>query len=119
MLAAGGYVADRALAIEPGVNKLAARGWRRGRATLSILLGVLFAFLVFVVAVSASVPGHCAVEKLTCQLIELLRGQFASTASMSAGRGKLGRRLAVAQLDFQALCVACICSIDQDVVMGR
>ena len=40
-----------ALAIEPGVNKLAARGWRRGRATISILLGVLLAFLVFVVAI--------------------------------------------------------------------
>ena len=40
-----------ALAIEPGVNKLAARGWRRGRATMSILLGVLLAFLVFVVAI--------------------------------------------------------------------
>jgi len=36
------------LAVEPGVNRLAARGWRRGTATLSILLGVLLAFLVFV-----------------------------------------------------------------------
>jgi predicted PurR-regulated permease PerM len=39
------------LAVEPGVNRLAARGWRRGTATLSILLGVLLAFLVFVVSV--------------------------------------------------------------------
>jgi len=38
-------------AVEPGVNRLAARGWRRGTATLSILFGVLFAFLVFVVSV--------------------------------------------------------------------
>ena len=30
-----------ALAIEPGVNRLAARGWKRGRATALILLGVL------------------------------------------------------------------------------
>ena len=36
------------LAVEPGVNRLAARGWRRGTATLSLLLGVLLAFLVFV-----------------------------------------------------------------------
>ena len=35
-------------AVEPGVNRLAARGWRRGPATLSILFGVLLAFLVFV-----------------------------------------------------------------------
>lgn len=38
-------------AVEPGVNRLAARGWRRGTATLSILFGVLFAFLVFIVSV--------------------------------------------------------------------
>ena len=49
-----------ALAIEPGVNKLAARGWRRGRATLSILLGVLFAFLVFVAAVGTLVGTQIA-----------------------------------------------------------
>ena len=30
-----------ALAIEPGANKLEARGWQRGRATLSILLAVV------------------------------------------------------------------------------
>jgi len=29
------------LAIEPGVNKLEARGWRRGRATITILLSVV------------------------------------------------------------------------------
>lgn len=29
------------LAIEPGVNKLEARGWRRGRATITILLSVI------------------------------------------------------------------------------
>ena len=29
------------LAIEPGVNRMARRGWRRGRATATILAGVL------------------------------------------------------------------------------
>ena len=32
-----------ALAIEPGVNRLARRGWRRGRATAAILFGVIIA----------------------------------------------------------------------------
>ncbi len=36
------------LAIEPGANRLAARGWRRGRATILILAGVVAAFLIFV-----------------------------------------------------------------------
>ncbi len=49
-----------ALAIEPGVNKLSARGWRRGRATISILLGVLVAFLVFVVAIGTLVGTQIA-----------------------------------------------------------
>jgi predicted PurR-regulated permease PerM len=48
------------LAIEPGVNRLAARGWRRGRATLTILLGVLAAFLVFVGAVGTLVGTQVA-----------------------------------------------------------
>ena len=48
------------LAIEPGVNRLAARGWRRGRATLLILLGVLAAFLVFVGAVGTLVGTQLA-----------------------------------------------------------
>jgi predicted PurR-regulated permease PerM len=49
-----------ALAIEPGVNKLAARGWRRGRATISILLGVLLAFLIFVIAIGTLVGTQMA-----------------------------------------------------------
>ncbi len=49
-----------ALAIEPGVNKLARRGWRRGRATMSILLGVLLTFLVFVVAIGTLVGTQVA-----------------------------------------------------------
>ena len=48
------------LAIEPGVNRLARRGWRRGTATAVILVGVLFAFLVFLVAISALVGQQIA-----------------------------------------------------------
>ena len=40
-----------ALAIEPGVNKLAARGWRRGSATSLILLSLLVLTIVFVAAI--------------------------------------------------------------------
>jgi len=48
------------LAIEPGVNRLARRGWRRGTATSVILVGVLFGFLVFLVAISALVGQQIA-----------------------------------------------------------
>ena len=48
------------LAIEPGVNRLAARGWRRGRATIMILLGVLTAFLIFAGAVGTLVGTQIA-----------------------------------------------------------
>ena len=48
------------LAIEPGVNWLARRGWRRGTATLSILLGVFAVFLTFLVAVGTLVGGQIA-----------------------------------------------------------
>ena len=48
------------LAIEPGVNRLAARGWRRGRATIMILLGVLGAFLIFAAAVGTLVGTQVA-----------------------------------------------------------
>jgi predicted PurR-regulated permease PerM len=49
-----------ALAIEPGVDRLVRRGWRRGRATLSILLGVLVASLVFVGAIGTMVGTQVA-----------------------------------------------------------
>ncbi len=48
------------LAVEPGVNKLARRGWRRGTATLTILLGVLAAFLVFLIAIGTLVGTQIA-----------------------------------------------------------
>src|SRR6186997_464744 len=49
-----------ALAIEPGVNRLARRGWRRGRATALILLGVIAVFLVFVAAIGTLVGSQVA-----------------------------------------------------------
>ncbi|MGH9271089.1 MAG: AI-2E family transporter, partial [Ilumatobacteraceae bacterium] len=48
------------LAIEPGVNRLARRGWKRGSATALILFGVLVVFLVFVVAIGALVGTQIA-----------------------------------------------------------
>jgi predicted PurR-regulated permease PerM len=49
-----------ALAIEPGVNRLARRGWRRGRATAAILFGVLAVVLVFVGAIGTLVGTQIA-----------------------------------------------------------
>jgi predicted PurR-regulated permease PerM len=49
-----------ALAIEPGVNRLARRGWRRGTATALILFGVLGLFLIFVVAIGTLVASQIA-----------------------------------------------------------
>lgn len=48
------------LAIEPGVNRLAARGWRRGTATSVILVSVLLVFLLFVGAVGTLVGNQIA-----------------------------------------------------------
>jgi predicted PurR-regulated permease PerM len=49
-----------ALAIEPGVNRLARRGWRRGRATALILFGVMAAFLLFIGAIGTLVGTQIA-----------------------------------------------------------
>src|SRR5690349_22560852 len=49
-----------ALAIEPGVNRLARRGWRRGRATALILFGVLALFLVLIGAIGTLVGSQIA-----------------------------------------------------------
>ena len=40
-----------ALAIEPAVNRLARRGWRRGRATVTVMFGVLLSAGVFLGAI--------------------------------------------------------------------
>jgi predicted PurR-regulated permease PerM len=49
-----------ALAIEPGVNRLVGRGWRRGRATLTILLGVLIAIGAFLGAMGSLIGTQIA-----------------------------------------------------------
>lgn len=49
-----------ALAIEPAVNRLAARGWRRGTSTALILLAVLLLTIIFVVAIASLVGGQVA-----------------------------------------------------------
>ncbi|MCB0999650.1 MAG: AI-2E family transporter [Acidimicrobiales bacterium] len=48
------------LAVEPGVNRLSQRGWRRGSATGLILVGVVTILLVFVVAIGTLVAGQIA-----------------------------------------------------------
>lgn len=70
-----------ALAIEPGVNRLQNRGWRRGSATALILLGVLAAFIVFVVAIGALVGQQIAEllgdsETYVTRLVDFLNGTF-------------------------------------------
>jgi predicted PurR-regulated permease PerM len=69
------------LAVEPGVNRLAARGWRRGTATIVILLGVLLTFLVFVVAIATLVGQQIAEllgnsEKYVTRTVDFLNGTF-------------------------------------------
>jgi predicted PurR-regulated permease PerM len=69
------------LAVEPGVNRLAKRGWRRGTATAVILVGVLVAFLVFVVAIGALVGQQIAdllgnSEKYVTRTVNFLNDNF-------------------------------------------
>jgi len=49
-----------ALAIEPGTNALARRGWRRGTATFVILMAVFAGFIIFVVAIATLVGQQVA-----------------------------------------------------------
>jgi predicted PurR-regulated permease PerM len=69
------------LAIEPGVNRLAARGWRRGTATAVILVGVFVGFLVFVVAIGTLVGQQIAAllgdsEKYVNRTVNFLNDKF-------------------------------------------
>jgi predicted PurR-regulated permease PerM len=69
------------LAIEPGVNRLAARGWRRGTATIIILVGVFFGFLVFVVAIGTLVGQQIATllgdsEKYVSRTVNFINDTF-------------------------------------------
>ena len=49
-----------ALAIEPGVNRLARRGWRRGSGTALILFGVLAFSILFIGAIGTLVGSQVA-----------------------------------------------------------
>lgn len=49
-----------ALAIEPGVNRLARRGWRRGSGTALILFGVLAFSVIFIGAIGTLVGSQVA-----------------------------------------------------------
>ena len=69
------------LAIEPGVNRLAARGWRRGTATAVILVGVFVGFLVFVIAIGTLVGQQIATllgdsEKYVDRTVDFLNDNF-------------------------------------------
>lgn len=48
------------LAIEPGVTRLARRGWRRGTATATIVFGVVLAVLLFVGAIATLIGSQIA-----------------------------------------------------------
>lgn len=74
------------LAIEPGVNRLSRRGWRRGTATSVILVGVLLAFLAFLVAIGALVGQQIAdllgnSEKYVNNTVRFLNDNFGTHIS--------------------------------------
>jgi predicted PurR-regulated permease PerM len=69
------------LAVEPGVNRLAARGWRRGTATAVILVGVFLGFLIFVAAIGTLVGQQIATllgdsEKYVNRTVDFINDNF-------------------------------------------
>ena len=69
------------LAVEPGVNRLAARGWRRGTATAVILIGVFVGFLIFVAAIGTLVGQQIATllgdsEKYVNRTVNFINDNF-------------------------------------------
>jgi predicted PurR-regulated permease PerM len=72
------------LAIEPGVNWLARRGWRRGVATLVILFGVVVFAIVFMVAIGTLVGQQVAellgnAEEYTNRVVGFLNDNFGTS----------------------------------------
>lgn len=70
-------------AVEPGVNRLAARGWRRGTATAVILGGVLVAVVVFLSAMGTLVAGQIAellsnLERYVIRSVNFINDLFGS-----------------------------------------
>jgi len=77
------------LAIEPGVNRLERRGWRRGTATLLFLLGTLVIVVLFVVAISAQVGQQVAdllsdSEKYVTRTVDFLNDNLGTKIDASA-----------------------------------
>ena len=77
------------LAIEPGVNRLERRGWRRGTATLLFLLGTLGIVIVFLVAISAQVGQQLAdllsdSEKYVTRTVDFLNDNLGTNIDASA-----------------------------------
>jgi predicted PurR-regulated permease PerM len=69
------------LAVEPGVNRLAARGWRRGTATGVILVGVFLGFIIFVAAIGTLVGQQIATllgdsEKYVNRTVNFINDNF-------------------------------------------
>ena len=69
------------LAIEPGVNRLSRRGWRRGSATALILFGVVLVFLMFVAAIGTLVGSQIATlltntERYITDTVQFLNDTF-------------------------------------------
>jgi predicted PurR-regulated permease PerM len=69
------------LAVEPGVNRMASRGWRRGSATGVILAGVVMLFIVFVAAIGTLVASQIAdllgnSETYVNQIVDFLNSTF-------------------------------------------
>jgi predicted PurR-regulated permease PerM len=69
------------LAVEPGANRLAKRGWNRRRATLSILLAILVTVFTFVGAVGTVVGSQVATlasnsEKYVNDSVSFLNNHF-------------------------------------------
>jgi predicted PurR-regulated permease PerM len=76
------------LAIEPGVNRLARRGWRRGSATMVILLAVVASVVVFAVAVGALVGEQIAIllgnsETYVNRTVDFLNDTFGTNIDAS------------------------------------
>ncbi|MEN9821818.1 MAG: hypothetical protein RLZ04_244 [Actinomycetota bacterium] len=77
------------LAIEPGVNRLERRGWKRGSATLLFLLGTLVIVILFLVAISAQVGQQLAdllsdSEKYVTRTVNFLNDNLGTRIDPSA-----------------------------------
>ena len=84
------------LAVEPGVNRLALRGWRRGSATGLILVGVTVAFTVFVVAMGTLVASQIAellgdLERYVTRSVDFVNDTFGTEIDAAAVIAEINR----------------------------